>query len=181
MADQYPVQAYLHRIKQTTSAECPFCPETRETLAHFACVCPRFREGRTAAHNQVRKLISSLLVKYLHHRWELHEETPMANTGLRLNRVSVSCMEVSGRPLPDQWTGPLNCLQPRTTERCAPMPRSWKRCRRILTTGGKWRSSHGWSESVVLSTEMHSSVAWNSLTYHGSPGGVSLKTRPQSL
>jgi hypothetical protein len=69
MADQYPVQAYLHRIKQTTSAECPFCPETRETLAHFACVCPRFREGRTAAHNQVRKLISSLLVKNLHHLW----------------------------------------------------------------------------------------------------------------
>ena len=107
MADQYPVQAYLHRIKQTTSAECPFCPETRETLAHFACVCPRFREGRTAAHNQVRKLISSLLVKNLHHRWELHEETPMANTGLRLNRVSVSCMEASGRPLPESHDGTI--------------------------------------------------------------------------
>jgi hypothetical protein len=107
MADQYPVQAYLHRIKQTTSAECPFCPETRETLAHFACVCPRFREGRTAAHNQVRKLISSLLVKNLHHRWELHEETPMANTGLRLNRVSVSCMEASGRPLPENHDGTI--------------------------------------------------------------------------
>ncbi len=80
MADQYPVQAYLHRIKQTTSAECPFCPETRETLAHFARVFER------AAHNQVRKLISSLLVKYLHHRWDLLEleEIPMANTGLRL-------------------------------------------------------------------------------------------------
>ena len=76
----------------------PFCPEKRETLAHFAFVCPRFREGRTAAHNQVRKLILSLLAKCLHNRWELHEETPMVNTGLRLNSASVSCMEASGHP-----------------------------------------------------------------------------------
>jgi hypothetical protein len=101
MADQYPVQAYLHRIKQRASAECPFCSEAKETLAHFACVCQRFREGRTAAHNQVHKLISLLRAKCLPNRWELHGETPMANTGLRLNRVSASCMDALGRPLPD--------------------------------------------------------------------------------
>ncbi len=110
MADQYPVQAYLYRINQITSAECPFCSETRETviLTHFACVCPRFRECHTVAHNQVRKLISSLLAKCPHNRWELHEGThgrvghvlAMANTGLRLNRASVSCMGASGHPSP---------------------------------------------------------------------------------
>jgi hypothetical protein len=98
MADCYPVQAYLQRITLAKSADYPYCPGTKETLAHFACVCPQFREARTAAHNQVRKLISSLLVKCLPDRWELHEETPMANIGLRLGRVSVACMEASGRP-----------------------------------------------------------------------------------
>ena len=114
MADQYPVQAYLHRINKTTSAECLFCPGTRETLAHFACVCPQFREARTAAHNQVRKLISSLLAKCLHDRWELHEETPMASTGLRLSRVSAACMEASGRPVPEHHDGTvcIGRLQP---------------------------------------------------------------------
>ncbi len=96
MADQYPVQAYLHRIKQTASAEFPFCSEARETLAHLACVCLLFREGCTAAHNQVHKLILLLLVRCLHNSWELHEETPMANTGLHLNSVSASSMEASG-------------------------------------------------------------------------------------
>ncbi len=48
------------------------------------------REARTAAHNQVRKQISSLLVKCLHNCWKLHEETPIAKTGLRLSRVSVA-------------------------------------------------------------------------------------------
>ena len=105
MADCYPVQAYLQRVTLAKSADCPYCPGTKETLAHFACVCPQFREARTAAHNQVRKLISSLLVKCLPDRWELHEETPMANIGLRLGRVSVACMEASGRPLPEHHDG----------------------------------------------------------------------------
>ena len=107
MADQYPVQVYLRRINKTTTAECPFCPGTRETLAHFACVCPQFREARTAAHNQVRKRVSSLLAKCLQDRWELYEETPMAKTGLRLSRVSVPCMEASGRPLPEHHDGTI--------------------------------------------------------------------------
>ena len=105
MADCYPVQAYLQRVTLAKSADCPYCPGTKETLVHFACVCPQFREARTAAHNQVRKLISSLLVKCLPDRWELHEETPMANIGLRLGRVSVACMEASGRPLPEHHDG----------------------------------------------------------------------------
>jgi hypothetical protein len=79
LADQYPVQAYLQRINKATSVECPLCPRARETWPILP-VCPKFRGGRTAAHNQVRKLISSLLAKCLHDRWELHEETSMAYT-----------------------------------------------------------------------------------------------------
>jgi hypothetical protein len=33
------------------------------SLANFASVCPQSQEARTAAHNQARKLISSLLAK----------------------------------------------------------------------------------------------------------------------
>ncbi len=82
MANQYSVQANLGRIFKTTSAECPFCHASREPLARFACVFLQFRKARTAAHKQLRKVISSLLVKYLLDYWELHEETPMANIGL---------------------------------------------------------------------------------------------------
>ena len=104
MADCCPAQTYLRRITLAKSADCPYCPGTKETLAHFACVCPQFREARTAAHNQVRKLISSessLLAKCLPDHWKMHEETPMANTGLQLGSVSVDCMEASERPLPE--------------------------------------------------------------------------------
>jgi hypothetical protein len=75
--------------------------------AHFASVLPKFEEARTAAHNRVRKQILSLLVKILQDRWELNEETRIANTGLRLSSVSVVCMEVSGRPLLDHQDGTL--------------------------------------------------------------------------
>ncbi len=58
------------------------------------------------AHNQVRHdLISSLLAKCLQDRWELHEETPMVNTGLRLSRVSAASMQAAGRPLPESQDG----------------------------------------------------------------------------
>jgi hypothetical protein len=50
---------------------------------------------------------SSLLVKLLQDRWELHEETTMAKTGLLLSHVSVACMAVSGRPLPDHLDGTI--------------------------------------------------------------------------
>ncbi len=94
-------------IKQHLQSAPSVLNEARETLAHFACVCPWFRE---AAHNQVRKLIEvSFLVKCLHNRRELHEETPMYSTGLRLNRVSASCMEASGRPLPENHDGTIAC------------------------------------------------------------------------
>ncbi len=77
MTGRYPVQAYLYRINVAKSPDCPFCPRTRETFTQFACICPKFHEARTAAHNQVRTLITLLLLKCLLDRWKLYEETPM--------------------------------------------------------------------------------------------------------
>ncbi len=91
MTDCYPVQANLQQINLVALVDCSYCPRTKETLAHFASVCPQFREAHTAAHNQVCKLISSLLAKFLPDRWKLHEVTPMANTGLLLAAVLLLC------------------------------------------------------------------------------------------
>jgi hypothetical protein len=62
MTGTYPVQTYLKRIGIAKSPICPHCPEAvPESLTHFACVCPKFREARTSAHNQVRDMITSFL------------------------------------------------------------------------------------------------------------------------
>jgi hypothetical protein len=70
------------------SPMCPHCTEhVPETLTHFACVCPRFREARTSAHNQVRQAISSLFPKIIDSNWKVLEETRMGNMGLILRTV----------------------------------------------------------------------------------------------
>jgi hypothetical protein len=47
----YPVQAHLKRIGIANSPICPHCSDAvPESLTHFACVCPKFREARTSAH-----------------------------------------------------------------------------------------------------------------------------------
>jgi hypothetical protein len=59
MTGIYPVQVDLHRIGVAKSSQCAHCSNTAiETLAHFACVCPAFREARTAVHNQVRAVLA---------------------------------------------------------------------------------------------------------------------------
>ncbi len=53
MTGIYPVQVYLHS-GVAKSLLCPQCYNMAiETLTHFACICPAFREARTAAHDQV--------------------------------------------------------------------------------------------------------------------------------
>ncbi len=60
MTDTYPVQTYLHKIGAVQSPLCPHCSDNAiETLTHFACVCPKFREARTAAHNQLRAVVAA--------------------------------------------------------------------------------------------------------------------------
>jgi hypothetical protein len=74
----YPTQTYLHRVGLAPTQFCPHCmTATPETLAHFACVRPRFREARTSAHNQVRKAITSFLTPLVGPQWKIYEESPM--------------------------------------------------------------------------------------------------------
>ena len=110
MADRYPVQSYLHRCGLVQSPHCPYCQAQGETLAHFTTICPRFREARTAGHNQVRAKLTSLLAKCLTKQWQLFEETPMGSTGLTLQRVSAACM-VAAERLPQGHQGDSICVE----------------------------------------------------------------------
>jgi ribonuclease HI len=84
----YPVQEYLHRIGKAPTSICRYCEgDVRETLTHFACVCPKFREARTSAHNQVRRVITFFLARIIGRKWKMFEETCMKNTGLTLSPV----------------------------------------------------------------------------------------------
>ncbi len=88
MTGIYPVQVYLHRIVVTKSSQCPHYSNTAiETLTHFACVCPAFREARTAAHNQVRAVLAITLKDAVSKDWEVFEETPLAATRLNMQQV----------------------------------------------------------------------------------------------
>ena len=88
MTDTYPVQTYLHRIGAVKSPHCPHCSDNAiETLTHFACVCPKFTEARTAAHNQLRAVVAASLQSSLSEDWHTFEEKSLAATDLRLQRV----------------------------------------------------------------------------------------------
>ncbi len=94
MTDIYQVQVYLHRIGVAKSSQCPHCSNTAtETLAHFECVCPAFREARTVAHNQVRAVLAISLKDALSEDWEVFEKTPLAATGLKLQQVSIETVQ----------------------------------------------------------------------------------------
>jgi hypothetical protein len=100
MTATYPVATYLHRIGKTQSNICQHCSlGQKETLSHFLSVCPRFHDARTAAHNQIRERLSTLLRKRLSAAWTLFEETPMAVTGLRLLPVATASVQATGRPV----------------------------------------------------------------------------------
>ena len=86
----YPIQTYLHRVGLAPTQFCPHCmTASPETLAHFACVCPQFREALTSAHNQVSKAITSFLTPLVGPQWKIYEESPMSRMGLILRPVSV--------------------------------------------------------------------------------------------
>jgi hypothetical protein len=95
MTGTYPVQTYLQRIGVAQTPICPHCDESvPESLTHFACLCPKFREARTSAHNQVRNMITSFLTSTLRPEWTLFEETRMAKTGLILRSSSLIADDV---------------------------------------------------------------------------------------
>jgi len=102
MTGIYPVQTYLHRIGVAKSPTCPHCQEgVPESLTHFACVCPKFREARTSAHNQVRDEITSFFTSTLGPLWKMFEETRMVKTGLILCPTSTTTIAQLGRRQPD--------------------------------------------------------------------------------
>ena len=116
MSGRYPVQNYLHQVKLQGSAspDCSLCPGIKETLNHFTCLCPQFREASTAAHNQVRHKLYTSLSKLLPKVWVVHEEIPMHQTALRLDLVPADCMITAGRSLPDNHSDMISVgrLQP---------------------------------------------------------------------
>ena len=86
----YPIQSYLHRINRAASPSCQpeHCMSSADdTLTHFACVCPKYREARTSAHNQIRRVVTSFLRRVVGPRWVLHEETRLARTGLIIRPI----------------------------------------------------------------------------------------------
>ena len=102
MTGTYPVQMYLKRIGKAQSPICPHCDEgTPESLTHFACVCPKFREARTSAHNQVRAVVTSFFDSSLGPDWTVMEETRMATTGLVLRSTPLATADQWGRRQPD--------------------------------------------------------------------------------
>jgi hypothetical protein len=56
-----------------------------------------FHDSRSAAHNQVRSVISAFLNKHRQPGWTIHEETRMDATGLTLHPVSSESMAHAGR------------------------------------------------------------------------------------
>ena len=60
-----------------------------ETLAHFMCVCPRFREARTASHNRAFACVSNFLQQTISVKWKLYVETPLGSLGLQLQDVRI--------------------------------------------------------------------------------------------
>ena len=86
------------RVGLTKSRVCPYCTAgVPETLTHFACVCPQFREAQTSAHNQVRQVVSALLSLHVGPAWRMHEETLMGYLGLTLAKVSVEAVANAGK------------------------------------------------------------------------------------
>ena len=71
--------------------QCLFCADgAPETLTHFACLCPKFREARTSAHKQLRQTIISFLRQMVGPNWIVSEEARMGQLGLTLRPVPAS-------------------------------------------------------------------------------------------
>jgi hypothetical protein len=120
MTGTYPVQTYLQRIGVAQTPTCPHCDErVPESLTHFACLCPKFREARTSAHNHV---ITSFLTSTLRPEWTFFEETRMAKTGLILRSSSLTADDVDqlGRRQPDWILVPIEAKRIAIVDLCRP-------------------------------------------------------------
>ena len=98
-----PAATYLHTINVAA----------KKKVFHIFSVpgttttCPKFQHARTAAHNQVCKVIAASLQKHLAAHWSLHSETPLSKTGLILELVPAAIVLQSGRLVSDSDTTAL--------------------------------------------------------------------------
>jgi hypothetical protein len=70
-----------------------------QSLTHFACVCPKFREARTISLNQVRNVITSFLSTHVGPTWKMYEEIRWPRQVL--SPTDRSAKEQIGRRQPD--------------------------------------------------------------------------------
>jgi hypothetical protein len=100
-----PVQVYLHKIGKALTPICQLCGEgVSNILPHFACVCPKFREVRTSAHNQVLRVITFVLARIMGLKWKMSEETCMKNTGLTLSPVKAASVFQAQQRLVEEYS-----------------------------------------------------------------------------
>ena len=73
MTGTYPTHAYLKRVGLVNSPDYQYCNAgVPETLTHFVCVCPQFREALTSAHNPVLQVVSSFLTRCVGPKWTVY-------------------------------------------------------------------------------------------------------------
>ncbi len=104
---QWHGNVMLVKVKSHTgclvkSPLCLHCKEVvPETLTYFACVCTKFREARTSAHNQVMTVITFFLASTQGSEWTGFEENPMERKGLTHRPTALATVEQLGRRQPD--------------------------------------------------------------------------------
>ena len=67
ISNTLPTKQNLHRWypSEHVSAACDLCGEGDETVAHLMLACPKLRDSTTAAHDKIRRRISTTLEKAL--------------------------------------------------------------------------------------------------------------------
>ena len=102
MSGTYPTATYLHRIGRTESNICPHCDHrVPETPGHFACVCPKFHNARTVAHDLCWENVSSFIEKHSLLSWRFQWGKSMASSRLNLVPVRIPEDESGGSKLID--------------------------------------------------------------------------------
>jgi hypothetical protein len=90
MCGIYPTASYLYRIGKVPSPVCTHCNlQVPETTGHFACVCPKFHNARTAAHDLSWAPITHFIAKHAGPDWTFQWGKTMASSGFNLESVSV--------------------------------------------------------------------------------------------
>ena len=103
------VATYLYAISLTKCFSfCTQCGQVDcQIFLHFYSNCPKFHYVRTAAHNQVCKVLAASLYKHLAAHWSLYDEPQLSQTGLVLELIPTAIVLQSGRQVPDSDTAAM--------------------------------------------------------------------------